>query len=122
MSAKISVPVIALGGEKGLGSKVGDMVAMVAENVEAHTLTDCGHFMIEERPEFVADYIVALSMRVAASPPTSPFRHAACERVKVAGAFLRRYFAHGNVSHPVQSPPARMEKPHDPHFIRRPEA
>jgi pimeloyl-ACP methyl ester carboxylesterase len=67
MKAKISAPVVALGGEKGLGSKVGDMVAMVAENVEAHTLTACGHFMIEERPEFVADHIVALTMRVAAA-------------------------------------------------------
>lgn len=66
MSAKISVPVVALGGEKGLGGKVGDMVAMVAENVEAHTLTGCGHFMIEERPEFVTDHIVALTARVAA--------------------------------------------------------
>lgn len=67
MSAKISVPVVALGGEKGLGGKVGDMVAMVAENVEAHTLTGCGHFMIEERPEFVTDHIVALTARVAAA-------------------------------------------------------
>ena len=43
------------------------MVAMVAENVEAHTLTGCGHFMIEERPEFVPDHIVALTARVAAA-------------------------------------------------------
>jgi hypothetical protein len=31
MAAKITVPVVALGGEKGLGDKVGNMVAMVAE-------------------------------------------------------------------------------------------
>ena len=65
MKAKISVPIVALGGEKGLGGKVGDMVAMVAQNVEAHTLTGCGHFMTEERPEFVADHIVALTAKVA---------------------------------------------------------
>jgi pimeloyl-ACP methyl ester carboxylesterase len=65
MTAKITVPVVALGGEKGLGGKVGDMVAMIAENVEAHTLAGCGHFMTEERPEFVIDRIVALSARVA---------------------------------------------------------
>jgi len=65
MSAKVSVPVVALGGEKGLGDKVGDMVAMVAENVEAHTLAGCGHFITEERPEFVVDQIIALSARVA---------------------------------------------------------
>jgi pimeloyl-ACP methyl ester carboxylesterase len=67
MTAKISMPVVALGGEKGLGGKVGDMVAMVAKNVEGHTLTGCGHFMTEERPEFVADHIVALTARVAAA-------------------------------------------------------
>jgi pimeloyl-ACP methyl ester carboxylesterase len=65
MSAKISVPVVALGGEKGLGGKVGEMVMMVAEHVEAHTLAGCGHFMTEERPEFVIDQIVTLTMRVA---------------------------------------------------------
>jgi pimeloyl-ACP methyl ester carboxylesterase len=65
MKAKISVPIVALGGEKGLGAKVGDMVAMIAENVEAHTLTSCGHFMTEERPEYVAEHIIALTARVA---------------------------------------------------------
>ena len=65
MAAKIAAPVVALGGERGLGGKVGDMVAMVAEHVEAHTLEGCGHFMTEERPEFVIDQIVALSTRVA---------------------------------------------------------
>jgi pimeloyl-ACP methyl ester carboxylesterase len=65
INAKIKIPVVALGGEKGLGGKVGEMVAMIAENVEAHTLAGCGHFMTEERPEFVIDRIVALSARVA---------------------------------------------------------
>ena len=59
-----SVPVVALGGAKGLGDKVGDMVAMVAENVAAHTLAGCGHFMIEDRPEFVIAQILALRARV----------------------------------------------------------
>jgi pimeloyl-ACP methyl ester carboxylesterase len=68
MTAKITVPVFALGGEKGLGGKVGEMVAMIAENVEAHTLAGCGHFMPEERPQFVIDQIVALSTREAAVP------------------------------------------------------
>jgi len=72
MIAKISLPVVALGGEKGLGGKVGDMVAMVAENVEAHTLAGCGHFINEERPQFVIDHIVALTERVAATRAKEP--------------------------------------------------
>lgn len=66
MSAKLTILVVALGGEKGLGGKVGEMVAMVAADVEAHTLADCGHFMTEERPAFVAGHILDLSKRVAA--------------------------------------------------------
>jgi pimeloyl-ACP methyl ester carboxylesterase len=64
MAAKITLPVVALGGEKGLGDKVGNMVGMVAEDVEAHTLAGCGHFMPEERPQFVIDQILKLSARV----------------------------------------------------------
>lgn len=67
MAAKITTPVVALGGEKGLGGKVGEMVAMIATNVEAHTLAGCGHFMTEERPEFVVGHILNLSTRVAAA-------------------------------------------------------
>jgi pimeloyl-ACP methyl ester carboxylesterase len=65
IASKVTVPVVALGGENGLADKVGQMVAMVAENVETHTLADCGHFMIEERPEFVIRHIIDLSARRA---------------------------------------------------------
>ena len=72
---KVTVPVIALGGEKGLGTKVGEMVAMVADDVEAHTLAGCGHFITEEQPAVVVDHILALSARAAARtdrPPAPP--------------------------------------------------
>jgi pimeloyl-ACP methyl ester carboxylesterase len=64
MKRRIAVPVVALGGVNGLGSKVGEMVAMVAENVEAHTLTDCGHFMPEERPDVVVNHILSVAAKI----------------------------------------------------------
>ncbi|MCW6510025.1 alpha/beta fold hydrolase [Lichenifustis flavocetrariae] len=60
---KIKAPLVALGGEKGLGDKVGQMAALVAENVEAHTLSDCGHFMPEERPREVVRRILAVAAK-----------------------------------------------------------
>jgi pimeloyl-ACP methyl ester carboxylesterase len=62
---KVKIPVIALGGEKSLGAKVQQMVAMVATSVEGHTIPDCGHFIPEEQPEDVVTYIKQLAERVA---------------------------------------------------------
>jgi pimeloyl-ACP methyl ester carboxylesterase len=60
-TTKVAVPVIALGGERGLGDRVGEMVKMVAQTVEAHTITDCGHFIPEERPEVVVKHVLAMA-------------------------------------------------------------
>jgi hypothetical protein len=64
---KMCTPVVAMGGEKGLGAKVGQGVSLVAENVEAHTLTDCGHFLPEERPYEIVEQIVAMARRRSTS-------------------------------------------------------
>ena len=48
--SKVKVPVFAIGGEKGLGSKVEEMVKSVASKVTATTIADCGHFVPEEQP------------------------------------------------------------------------
>jgi pimeloyl-ACP methyl ester carboxylesterase len=61
---KLDVPVVAIGGEKGLGSKVGDGVRLVAETVDEHVIVDCGHFVPEERP----DDVIALIRRLTAAP------------------------------------------------------
>jgi pimeloyl-ACP methyl ester carboxylesterase len=62
---KLQLPVIALGGDKSLGDKVQQMVAMVAGSVEGHTLADCGHFIPEEQPEQVVTYIKRLAEKAA---------------------------------------------------------
>jgi pimeloyl-ACP methyl ester carboxylesterase len=62
MKAKTAVPVVAMGGATGgLGAKVGEMVKMVAEDVEVVTLPDCGHFLPEECPDEVAHRIILVA-------------------------------------------------------------
>jgi pimeloyl-ACP methyl ester carboxylesterase len=60
---KIRVPVVALGGEKTLGENVHRNVEMVAENLEGGTVTECGHFVPEERPDEIVGYVLALTNR-----------------------------------------------------------
>ena len=60
---QVRVPVIAIGGEEGLGAQVGDMVAMVAADVDAQVLPGCGHFVAEERPDDVVRRILTLTGR-----------------------------------------------------------
>jgi len=56
---KIRVPVVAIGGRAGLGSRVGDMMALVAETVERVLLADSGHFVAEESPDQVVRHTLA---------------------------------------------------------------
>jgi hypothetical protein len=58
--------VVALGGEKGLGARVGEMVKRVAETVDAHTLPGCGHFLPEECPATVIKHIIAVAKTMRA--------------------------------------------------------
>jgi pimeloyl-ACP methyl ester carboxylesterase len=60
---KVTVPVVAMGGAKGLGTKVAEMVKLVAADVEAVTLSDCGHFVPEEYPDEVVRRIFVMANR-----------------------------------------------------------
>jgi len=62
--AKVTMPVVAIGGETSLGAKVGDMVKMAAQHVEAETLPDCGHFVPEERPDAVIRHVLAMAAKL----------------------------------------------------------
>ena len=60
MMQKVRTPIVAMGGIKGLGAKVAQGVSLVAENVEAHTFADSGHFLPEERPDEIVERIVSI--------------------------------------------------------------
>jgi pimeloyl-ACP methyl ester carboxylesterase len=60
---KVKVPVVALGGTKGLGDHVLAMVKMVAENAEGGVIADCGHFVPQERPEEIVRHVLAMTKK-----------------------------------------------------------
>jgi pimeloyl-ACP methyl ester carboxylesterase len=58
--AKVQVPVVALGAERGLGGTVLDMVRQVAEQVSGGMIQDCGHFIPEEQPDEVVRQVMSM--------------------------------------------------------------
>jgi pimeloyl-ACP methyl ester carboxylesterase len=66
---KIRIPLVAIGGVKGLGAKVAAMVRMIAVDVKEVVLDDSGHFVPEERPDAVVDEILALNETVSRTKP-----------------------------------------------------
>lgn len=55
---KLEMPVLALGGQKGVGSKLKVAMQDLANNVQGGEIPDCGHYMMEEQPEVVAGRIL----------------------------------------------------------------
>ncbi|MBN3950057.1 MAG: alpha/beta hydrolase [Nostoc sp. NMS7] len=61
---KVKVPIVALGGDKGLGRKVGEMVNAIAKNVEQYVIPNCGHFVPEECPDEVVRHVLTMTNKV----------------------------------------------------------
>ena len=61
LKSKIKTPVRAMGGAKGLGARVGQMVALVAEHVQTSVEPNSGHFLPEEAPAPVAQAIIHMA-------------------------------------------------------------
>jgi pimeloyl-ACP methyl ester carboxylesterase len=58
---KVQAPVVAMGGEKGLGAKVGDFVSLLASNLLSVVVPDCGHFIPEEDPNAIVEQLRQLT-------------------------------------------------------------
>src|SRR3984957_1276099 len=48
---KLTMPVLSIGGDKANGVALGQQLPLVATNVTAVVLKDCGHWVLEERPK-----------------------------------------------------------------------
>ena len=59
--SKVTVPVVAIGGENSLAGNVGEMTKMVAQQVHSEVLPGCGHFVPEERPDVVVRHVLAMA-------------------------------------------------------------
>lgn len=55
---KLTIPVLALGGEAGMGEVPLNDMRQVAEDVRGEVIERCGHFIAEERPEYLVERLV----------------------------------------------------------------
>lgn len=55
---KLTMPVLSIGGEKSLGTPLGEQVKLVADNVQVIVVKDAGHWLLEERPKETTDALV----------------------------------------------------------------
>nr|WP_254063175.1 alpha/beta hydrolase [Caulobacter sp. S45] len=62
---KLSIPILALGGEAAFGPMMGIVMRCVATDVQDAIIADCGHWIMEEQPlattKLVVDFLSALS-------------------------------------------------------------
>jgi pimeloyl-ACP methyl ester carboxylesterase len=67
-SKRLTLPVLAIGGGKGIGEGVPNTMRLVADNVQSHIIPESGHWVAEEAP---AQLLTALT------PFLAPYRNAA---------------------------------------------
>jgi pimeloyl-ACP methyl ester carboxylesterase len=56
--AKLTMPVLVIGGEKSLGDALGQQMKLVATDVTVVVLKDTGHWVLEERPKETTDALI----------------------------------------------------------------
>jgi pimeloyl-ACP methyl ester carboxylesterase len=57
-SNKLKMPVLALGGERGFGALTKRAMQQLAENVRGGVIEKCGHWIPEERPEYLSEQLL----------------------------------------------------------------
>ena len=82
---KLTMPVLAMGGEKANGDALGKQVKLVATNVETLVLPDTGHWVMEERPRETMDAL----MRFLGAPQTSTTSSSALRLMRLTPAEVR---------------------------------
>jgi pimeloyl-ACP methyl ester carboxylesterase len=55
---KLTMPVLAIGGEKANGTVLGEQMKIVATNATMIVLKDCGHWVLEEKPKETTEALI----------------------------------------------------------------
>ena len=55
--SKIETPILALGGERSMGERVKVMMQSIANNVSGGSIERCGHFIPDERPDYLVEQL-----------------------------------------------------------------
>ncbi len=55
---RLRIPVLGVGGDRRWGDRIGDVLAEFADDVTAHSIRDCGHWVAEERPGELLDVLL----------------------------------------------------------------
>lgn len=55
---KLTMPVLAIGGEKANGTLLGEQMKIVATDATMLVLKDCGHWVLEEKPKETTDALI----------------------------------------------------------------
>jgi pimeloyl-ACP methyl ester carboxylesterase len=55
---KLTMPILALGGDQGVAGGLKAVMEVLAESVEGGAIPDCGHYVMEEQPEALAQMML----------------------------------------------------------------
>jgi pimeloyl-ACP methyl ester carboxylesterase len=55
---KLTMPVLAIGGERANGVVLGEQMKIVATNATMIVLKDCGHWVMEEKPKETTEALI----------------------------------------------------------------
>jgi pimeloyl-ACP methyl ester carboxylesterase len=55
---KLPMPILALGGDRGMGESLKQLMEKVGDNVEGGAIKDCGHWVLEEQPQVLSETLL----------------------------------------------------------------
>jgi pimeloyl-ACP methyl ester carboxylesterase len=64
---RLTLPVLAIGGAKGIGEGAANTMKLAADDVQSQVIPDCGHYCLEEAPDGLLAALTAFLQPYAAA-------------------------------------------------------